>query len=139
MTAVKNFLHYFFRAVPESSFSYYVPLAIFIVLLLTGAILFSFIYRTRKKTDFAFKRLFKNLVKRLILFAALLMVYILIRYENIPYFSMRIWLYLIMALLLFFAYRYIKIYKVDYPKEKENFNLSHPTKKAENRYLPNKK
>lgn len=139
MTTVKNFFYYFFRAVPESNFSYHIPLAIFIALLLIGAIVFSFIYRTKKKTDFAFKRLFRNLVKRLILFAVLLMIYLLVRYENIPYFSMRIWLYLIMGLVLFFAYRYIKIYKVEYPKEKENFNLSHPTKKAENKYLPNKK
>ncbi|MFA7685301.1 MAG: hypothetical protein WCX95_00690 [Candidatus Gracilibacteria bacterium] len=139
MSALKNFFYYFFQAIPGTKFNYYIPIAIFIVLLLVIAIATSVIYRNKKKTDFAFKRLFKNLSKRLILIAILSLVYLLVRYENIPYFSMRIWLYAIIALFLFFAYRYIKAYKVIYPKEKINFEMAHPTKKANSSYLPNKK
>jgi Ca2+/Na+ antiporter len=138
MSAIKNFFYYFFQANPGTEFKYYIPLAVFAVLLIAAAIAFSLIYRNKRKTDFAFKRLFKNLSKRLILIAALAIVYMLVRYENIPYFSMRIWLYLTIALFLFFGYRYVKTYKKDYPKEKTNFELSHPEKKAGNKYLPNK-
>lgn len=140
MSALKNFFHYFFQSIPGTEFRYYIPLAIFIVLLLVAALAFSLIYRTKKKTDFAFKRLFKNLPKRLILIAILSLVYLLVRYENIPYFSMRIWLYVIIGLFIFFSYRYLKAYKVSYPKEKTNFEIAHPTKKANKKsYLPNKK
>ncbi|MFA6917219.1 MAG: hypothetical protein WC285_00050 [Candidatus Gracilibacteria bacterium] len=138
MSAVKNFFMYFLKSTPGTEFHYYIPLTIFVVLLLIAAIASSFIYRKRKKTDFAFKRLFKNLSKRLVLIAVLFTIYMLVRYENIPYFSMRLWMYLIGVTFLFFAYRYIKAYKVEYPKEKSNFEYSHPAKKTENRYLPNK-
>ena len=139
MSAVKNFFSYFFQSIPGTEFRYYILLAIFIVLLLIAAIASSVVYRNKKKTDFAFKRLFKNLTKRLVLIAMLLLVYIMVRYENIPYFSMRIWLYVILGVFLFFAYRYAKLYKVDYPKEKTNFEMAHPGKKVNNTYLPNKK
>lgn len=139
MDATKNFFMYFIKSTPGTEFKYYIPLALFAALLLILAVISSVVYRNRKKTDFAYKRLFKNLSRRLILIAILVIVYLLVRYENIPYFSMRLWIYMIGALFLYFAYRYIKTYKIDYPKEKTNFTLSHPEKKNENRYLPNKR
>jgi len=138
MSAIKDFLYYFFQSTPGTEFRYYIPLIIFAALLVIAAIVFSVTYRNKKKNDFVFKKLFKNLSRRLILIAALVIVYMLVRYENIPYFSMRIWLYLTGALFLFFCYKYIKTYKKDYPKEKLNFELSHPEKKTGNKYLPNK-
>lgn len=138
MTYLKNFFHYFFQATP-GDFKYAIPLAIVGGLLILAAIAFTFIYHRKKKTDFAFKRLFKNLSKRLTLIGSLFIVYVLIRYENIPYFAMRLWMYLIGALFIYFTYRYIKAYKIDYPREKANFEMAHPGKKTENKYLPNKR
>jgi tellurite resistance protein TehA-like permease len=138
MTYLTNFFHYFFQAVP-GNFKYALPLAIIGGLFILAAIVFTFIYNKRKKSDFAFKRLFKNLSKRFVLIGALLIVYVLIRYENIPYFSMRLWMYLIGALFIYLAYRYIKAYRTEYPKAKANFEMAHPGKKTENKYLPNKK
>lgn len=141
MNYLKDTFLYFFKPSPGTSFSYYLPLLVLIALLLIGAIAFSVIYKSKKKHDFAFKRLFKSLSKRLIIFGLVLLVLIAVRYENIPYFSMRLWLYLTILLLLHTAYKYIKAYTVEYPKEKENM---HSVKrvistKEENKYLPHKK
>lgn len=139
MNTVKNFFSYFFRSIPNTDFNYYIPLSILVILLIVGSLVFSFVYRKKKKTDFVFKKLFKDLSKRLIIIAVLLVFYALVRYENLPYFSMRIWLYIIIGVLLFFAYKYIKTYKFIYPKEKINFELSHSRKKTINPYIPNKR
>ncbi|MDD3861344.1 MAG: hypothetical protein PHP74_00395 [Candidatus Gracilibacteria bacterium] len=139
MTTVKNFFYYFFQPIPMDEFSYYIPTIIFIALLICGTIAFSIIYNKKKKTDFVFKKLFKNIGKRMILIAILLTCYLLVRYENIPYFSMRIWLYITMGLFIFFAYRYAKKYLKVYPKEKINFEMNHSVKITGKSYLPNKK
>lgn len=139
MNKVLAILKYFFATSPAGEFHFYIPLAILIGLLAIASIAQAVIYKNKKKNDFAYKRLFKNLSKRFVTFAVLFLVYILARYENIPYFSMRIWLYVIGLIGLYIAYRYIKKYVVDYPKEKVNFESAHPGKKQENKYLPNKK
>jgi len=108
--------------------------------LIISSIVFSAYYKKRKKVDFAFKRLFKSLSNRLILFGILLFILIAVRYESIPYFSMRIWLYILLLVLLYFVYRYLKIYTVKYPKERINADAKKQhVKKEENKYLPNKK
>ncbi|MFA6992796.1 MAG: hypothetical protein WC269_06010, partial [Candidatus Gracilibacteria bacterium] len=64
----------------------------------------------------------------------------LIRYENIPYFSMRIWLYLTLLVLVYFIYKLVKTLAVDYKREKTN-TQSHKTEQVKKPtvYLPNKK
>ena len=133
-------MNYLFNSVPGTEFRYYIPLLILATLLILGAMVFSQIYKRRKKFDFAFKRLFKNLSNRLIIIGILLLILVAVRYEQIPYFSMRLWLYAVLLFLLYTFYRYIKIYLKDYPKEKLNVKKkTHFAKKEENKYLPNKK
>ncbi|MFH1533783.1 MAG: hypothetical protein ABID64_02535 [Nitrospirota bacterium] len=140
MEYIKSIFSYFFTSNPGTEFSYYVPVLVFAAVLILGSILFSQYYKKKKKTDFAFKRLFKKLSSRMLLFGILFLVLMAFRYENIPYFSMRILLYLTALIFLYFIYRYIKIYAVKYPKEKENTQpKQHVENKEENRYLPNKK
>ncbi len=140
MEYIKSFFSYFFTSNPGTEFSYYIPVVVVAVALILGSILFSQYYKRKKKTDFAFKRLFKSLSSRMLLFGVLFLVLIAFRYENIPYFSMRVLLYLTALLFLYFVYRYIKVLAVKYPKEKENAQAKHHTvKKEENPYLPNKK
>lgn len=140
MEYIKSFFSYFFTSNPGTAFSYYIPVLILSAVLILGSLIFSQYYKKKKKTDFAFKRLFKNLSSRMVLFGILFLILVAFRYENIPYFSMRILLYLTALIFLYFVYRYIKIYIVKYPKEKENSQLKqHVDKKEENKYLPNKK
>lgn len=137
MTYLKNIVNYLFSRNPGQNFSFYTELIILIALLFVAAIVFSQIYKRRKKYDFAFKRLFRKLSGRLILLAILFTVLTIFRYENIPYFSMRILLYIGLLLLLYFLYKIVKTYKVDYPKEKQNSPVTRSAA-TEKKYLPNK-
>lgn len=139
MAFIKNFFNYLFSANPGVNFRYYVPLIILVALLIGGSIALSVIYKKKRKDDFAFKRLFKKTSNRLLLFGILFLFLVLVRYENIPYFSMRIWLYLSLLLLAYFLYRTLRVYRVDYPREKHNAAPKITTHKEEKQYLPNKK
>lgn len=140
MNYITSTLKYFFNTTPGSEFSFYIPLIILAGILIIGSIVFSMVYSKKKKTDFAFKRLFKKLSSRFITIGIILLVLIALRYENIPYFSMRIWLYLLFLVFLYIIYKYIKTLKVDYPREKENVKtLISKSSKETPRYLPSKK
>jgi L-asparagine transporter-like permease len=141
MQSIKSFFFYLFYPLPGSQFKFYIPLLILALLLIVGGVIFSALYKNRKKTDFAFKRLFVKTSKRLVILGILFLLLVVVRYENIPYFSMRIWIYLSLFLLLFFAYKTAKTFKVEYPKEKENImNKLGPitTKGEERRYTAKK-
>ena len=139
MAYLKNIINYLFSRNPGQNFSFYTELIILIALLIISAIVFSQIYKRRKKYDFAFKRSFRKLSGRLTLLAILFIVLTIFRYENIPYFSMRILLYASLLLLLYFIYKTIRTYKVEYPKEKLNAKVQETNPSPKNRYLPNKK
>jgi hypothetical protein len=132
-------INYLFTKSPGQNFDYYIPFIIVIVLLIAAYFIFNHIYREKRKTNFAFKRNFKNLGKRMIQMAIMFTILILLRYENIPYFAMRIWLYLGIGLFLYIAYRYLKTYHVDYPKEKENQKTVISKTPEKNRYIASKK
>lgn len=136
---MKSLLQYFFTTSPGSEMKFYIPLIILSLALIVGSIVFSKIYNKKKKSDFAFKRLFKKLSKRLFILGALVGLLTVLRYENIIYFSMRIWLYLSLGIIIFTAYKYIKIYKIEYPKEKSNTKNILIKKKKDNPYTAKKK
>lgn len=138
METITSFLKYLFAISPGQEFKFYLPLLIFIGLLLIASMVFSKIHHKKKKTDFAFKKLFRKVSTILVIFAFLNLFYVAVRYENIPYFSMRFIFYLINLLFLYLIYRYIRIYRLDYPREREN--AKRVIKKTdENQYLPHKK
>lgn len=128
---------YLFDPTPGKEFSYYIPMIILIVLLVAGAIAISQLYAKKKKTDIAFKKVFKKTAGRLSLFAILFTILVLLRYENIPYFSMRIWLYGTLLIFLYLVYKNIQSYRTEYPKLKAHYKRS-KTKKKVKTYLPNK-
>ena len=118
MESIKSFLGYFFTSVPGKEFKYYTHFYILIGILILGSILFGYFYSKKKKTDIAFKRSFKKTASKLMLFAILFAILLLLRYEEIPYFSTRIILYLSVIVFLYWAYKSIKTYKITYLKEK---------------------
>lgn len=140
MNYITSTLKYFFNTTPGSEFKFYIPLIILAGILIIGSVVFSRVYSKKKKYDFAFKRLFKKLSSRFTTIGIILLILIALRYENIPYFSMRIWLYLLLLISLYIIYKYIKTFKVDYPREKENVKvLISKSSKETPRYLPHKK
>lgn len=136
MNSIKSMFYYFFAPVPGSQFKFYIPLIILIVVLIAGGIAFSIFYKKKKKEDLAFKRLFKNTSKRMILFGILFLVLIMSRYQRIPYFSMRILIYVALTALIFFTYKTVKTAKIDYP---ESISRKKSNKKTNKQYTATKK
>lgn len=134
-------INYFFTKVPGVEFGYYTLAIIAAIALILGSFAFKVIYKKRlDNRDFVFKKMFRKVGSRLIYFAITLLFLVLVRYERIPYFSMRLWMYLLLLAFLgivaFYAYKYLKVY----PKELENFEArGHIPEETKTVYLPNKR
>lgn len=141
METIKNIVKNLFAADPGPTFKYYMPLLVLAILLILWGVVFNNIYDKKKKTDFAFKRCFKNLSKVMILFGCLFLVLLAARYEGIPYFSMRLWLYASSLVFLYFVYHYIQAYRVKYTKEAENqkINAKETLENKRTSYSPSKR
>jgi len=142
METISSILEYFFTSVPGKEFAYYNHFYVFIAILFILSIAFSQIYKKKKKTDIAFKRLFKKVSSRLMTFAIAFGLLILLRYEQIPYFSIRILLYLTGGLFIYWLFKSLKKYKVTYIKEKRNNESKktiHKGKKEVKTYSASKK
>ncbi|MBT3705127.1 hypothetical protein HOG17_05105 [Candidatus Peregrinibacteria bacterium] len=135
-------LSYLFGTVPGDAFSYYYEMMALIVLLVLGSIVLKNIYKNKvRNKDFVFKKLYKKTPNRLLYFAIGFIFLLVLRYEEIPYFSMRIWMYLTsIGLLTYLGFQTYKYFKV-YPKERDNYEARKTVKSednSKNRYLPNK-
>jgi len=134
-------INYFFTKVPGGEFNYYTLTIIAAVALILGSFAFRIIYKKRvANRDFVFKKMFKKVPSRLVYFSITLLFLILVRYEKIPFFSMRFWLYSLLlgflAMTAFYVYKYLKVY----PKELENFEArGHVTEETKTVYLPGKR
>lgn len=130
-------------AAPGPEFNFYIPMIILAGLLIVGGMVFGFFYDKKKKTDFAFKRLFAKVSRNLYIFGALFLFLVAVRYESIPYFSMRLWIYISLAALIYVAYRNIQKYRTEYQLESENLSIraekAKESKAKGPKYLPNKK
>lgn len=120
METIGSFFNYLFDATPGPDFRYTWPMLILGIALLIGASIFNMHYKKRKKTDIAFKKLFAGVSTQMMTFGILIIVATAIRYENIPYFAMRIWFALIIFVFLYYIYKNIKLYRKKYPTLKAN-------------------
>jgi len=139
MEILKNASHYVFGIAPGQAFSYYTLSLIVAGILLVFAIFFKQYYSKKVKNgDFVFKKMFKKVPNQVIYFAIGLLFLIGVRYENIPYFAMRLWLILLtIGFGVYLGRQLYKYFKI-YPAELDNFE-SRPKQKTENKYLPNKR
>lgn len=115
-----EFFSSLFAANPGTQFKYYILMLVLIAVLVIKSIVFAQIYKKKKKHDLAFKHFFKKTAGRLLLFAFLLGLFTASRYEAIPYFSMRLWLYLTILFLIYFLGKTAYIYKEKYLPEKKH-------------------
>ena len=140
METVTSFFSYIFDITPGPDFRYTWPMIILSIILIIGAMVFASYYRKRKKLDMAFKKLFGKVSTTMLTFGALILIFTAIRYENIPYFSMRIWFAALLLIFLYVIFVYIKAARVKYPKLKsENAHKQHGKQKQEKVYLASKK
>lgn len=139
MDLLTNFLSNTIKAAPGTEFKYYYVMAGLIAILLIGAYVFKryFAYKV-KHNDFVFKHIFKKVPVRMVYFSIGFIFLTAVRYENIPYFAMRLWMYLLLLGLIvtiaYYVYKFIKVY----PKELQNFRARSVTKQ-ETVYTPHKK
>jgi hypothetical protein len=139
LTILETISSYLFTRFPGAEFNYKWEVLIAAAILILGAAGFKAIHRKKiANKDFVFKKMFKKVPGRMTYLGILLIFFVLVRTENIPYFSMRIWLILtvlgIIAAAIYYLYKFLKVY----PKELENFE-SRITNEPKAVYLPNKK
>ena len=136
---MSSILSYLFSGTPGSAFNYHYEMLGLTVLLILAAFALKTIYKNRvNNKDFVFKRMFKKTSNRLIYFAIGILFVILVRYENIPYFAMRFWMFLLLlGLLVFLGYQAYKYFKI-YPAERDKFESQPKVENVKMKYLPNK-
>lgn len=126
--------NYLLDPTPGSANHYYIPLIITFALLMIGGVLCKKYLRQHKK-DQALRKLFKNTSRNLMALGIIGLLLIAIRYENLPYLSMRFFLWLLVIITIVFFAKTIYTYIKKYPVEKEKIK-KHIEKK---KYLPKKK
>ncbi len=128
-----NILEYFFDPLPPGQFKFVV---VFIVIAAIGFVVSSALmfYLKQQKNDKIFKKLFRNLPGKLLTIAVMEGVYVIARYERMPYVSMRFLNYIVLAYGLYVVIHYAQLYLKVYPADKKH--REHQLKK--NKYLPRK-
>ncbi len=134
MDTINKIILYFFTPNPGRNFEYYWALGAIILLfiILTGLIYY---YALKNKEDKAFKKMFRNYPTKFIILAVLLGGYMLVRYNYVPFFSMRFLMYILLISGGYVLYNAYLTYFKKYPDEKERRE-----KRLEmNKYVPKKK
>ncbi len=134
MALLIKFLQYFFDPGPRSSFKYLIPLVIVVILTLAASIAFRFLLK-KIREDKVFKKLFRSLPGKLQTLALLLAIYLGARYENMPFISTRIILFVLIGSEIYLIIKYAQIYLKSYPQMKRE----HQQQLHLNKYLPRKK
>lgn len=139
MDLLSNTTHYVFGRAPGAQFSYYMAALVIIgIMVLTGMGLKNYYTKKVRGGDYVYKKMFKKVSNNLVYFAIGFLFLVAVRYENIPYFAMRLWPILLgIGFLVYLGRQLYKYFKV-YPKELSNFE-SRPKHSEKNAYLPNKR
>ena len=128
-----------FAKQPGSAFNYYNEMIIIVILLTVAAIVINFIYRHKKTTDPAFKKLFKNTSGNLGWFALVIALLLMFRSENIAYFSMRLWLYITVIWMAYYVAKNIFNFVTVYPKLAQKIAEKPKKEVKKSRYTTRKK
>ena len=134
MTYLLTLLTYFFEPLPSGPFKYMNILIAVAATCIVAAIALR-IYLKKQKEDKIFRKLFRELPGKLLFFALTELVYVLVRYERMPYLSIRFLNYMILAYGLYILVMSAKNYLKIYPAAKQH----HDNQVKMNQYLPRKK
>ena len=134
MSFLFNSIQYFFQITPSTPFQYQ-TVTLIIAILLFGASIALRLFLKKHKEDKILKKLFRTVPSQLQSLAICFGIYIVARYSKIPFLSMRIINYILVALVCYVIIQNIRIYLKKYPELKkqrlEQMKL--------NKYLPHKK
>ena len=134
METFNQIVGYFFSPYPGRAFAYY-PL---IIAVIVGLLAFSLYLRMRirkDKKDKTFRKLFRSFPAKLEISASAMTVYVLLRYYNVGFFSMRLMIYIIFATTVILGYYIVITYIKKYPAAKK----LRQDQIEKNKYLPRKK
>ena len=127
-------LQYYFAPLPNPDFQFTkLTLLIGLLLILSGIALS--IYRKRYLKDAIAKKIIKIYPSRLKIYGFLVLVLLIFREQGIPYLSMRLWWFVLLA---FFLYTFLKFafsYKKEYSRRKNRVGKN----AKKHKYLPKKK
>ena len=138
---IKNFINSVLEITPSNAFNYTKEMLILSAILIIASLIFSIFYNKQRKNNIAFKKSFRKTSKRLATFGIIFLILTGIRSEQIPFFSMRLWLY---GTFIFFIYSMIfSTIKSTKEYKKITKDLSEKSEKRRNTknekvYLPNK-
>jgi len=133
MSLLLDILKYLFNPIPLGNFKYIYFFLGLAVLALVASIVLR-LYLKKNKEDKIFRKLFRGVPGKLQLLAFVEALYVLARYENMPYLSMRIVNYIILVYGLYLIIRNLQIFIKVYPAEKKR----HHEQLEANKYLPRK-
>lgn len=134
MQMLNDFILYLFSPSPGRAFQYYYFIGSLIAILtILGVILHVYIKKIRD--DKTFRKLFKKYPSKLWTLAVLFTLYLLIRYNYVPFFSMRFLLYILLGISVYLGYQMINTYLKVYPEAKKLREKQH----EKNRYKINKR
>jgi len=130
-------LQYIFTPTPTGQFDYYLLVLIICGILFVLSFFIPILYKKNKPL----KILVNKFPGRIRISCILMLLYLGLRHENIPFLSMRFFFYLIILLFIYFILRYLYIYLRVYPKKKNFIIKNKPSgnKLSYNKYLPTPK
>lgn len=134
MTTLTKILEYFFSPIPAGNFQ---AMNILLALAIAG-LLISIglrIYLKKQKEDKILRKLFRSLPGKIQTVSIILLVYLGVRFIRMPFLSMRIMQYIILAAGLYVIARSAQLYYKEYPELKKH----HDHQMKSNQYLPRKK
>jgi len=127
-------LRFYLAPLPDPNFQFTKLTLLIGLLLIIAGIAFG-IYRKKYLKDIIAKKILKIYPGRLKIYGFLVLLLLVFREQGIPFLSMRLWWFVLLA---FFLYTFIKLalkYKKEYAKRKERMRKNTIKKK----YLPKKK
>lgn len=124
-------LSYLFSLSPGFGFNYYTPLFIYCGIVFVGSYGLDFYIKKHKNENRVLKSMFGSLPSKLRWLSIVTAFLVLTRYQNIPYFSMRAWLFISLLVAVYLTVKYLRLLIQKYPAEKA-FYMKKRTHSEEN-------
>ena len=133
MQTITTLLQYFFEPIPAGQYKF---MYLFIALAVIGlaASIALRIYLKKHKEDKILRKLFRTFPGKLQTVSICLGLYILVRYEKMPFLSMRFLNYIIIGTAIYLLINAFQLYSQVYPHEKKR----HEQQIKANKYVPRK-
>lgn len=112
-------LKYFFGLNPGSNFNYYIPFLVYCVLSILAGYVLAFYINRKKEENRTLKVMFGTLPGKLKGLGFVSLFLLATRYESIPYFSMRLWMYMSVGYALWLAGKNAYLYVKKYPEARD--------------------